>query len=39
VIASNYPLASHVWQQAHNGFTYQDPGFIDHGKQESLNRA
>jgi len=26
----NYLLASHVWQQAHNGFTHQDPGFIDH---------
>ena len=25
----NYLLASHVWQQAHNGFTHQDPGFID----------
>ena len=26
----NYLLASHVWQQDHNGFTHQDPGFIDH---------
>jgi len=26
----NYLLSSHVWQQAHNGFTHQDPGFIDH---------
>ena len=26
----NYLLASHVWQQAHNGFTHQDPGFLDH---------
>ncbi len=25
----NYLLASHVWQQDHNGFTHQDPGFID----------
>lgn len=25
----NYLLASHVWQQAHNGFTHQDPGFLD----------
>ena len=23
-------LASHVWQQDHNGFTHQDPGFLDH---------
>ncbi|WP_420713965.1 phosphoketolase [Arthrobacter sp. H14-L1] len=26
----NYLLASHVWQQDHNGFTHQDPGFLDH---------
>lgn len=26
----NYVLASHVWRQDHNGFTHQDPGFIDH---------
>jgi xylulose-5-phosphate/fructose-6-phosphate phosphoketolase len=26
----NYLLASHVWQQDHNGFTHQAPGFIDH---------
>jgi hypothetical protein len=26
----NYLLASHVWQQDHNGFTRQDPGFLDH---------
>jgi len=26
----NYILASHVWQQDHNGFTHQDPGFLDH---------
>ena len=25
----NYLLSSHVWQQDHNGFTHQDPGFID----------
>jgi len=32
----NYLLASHVWQQDHNGFTHQDPGFLDHViKQES----
>ncbi len=26
----NYLLTSHVWQQDHNGFTHQDPGFLDH---------
>ena len=26
----NFILASHVWQQDHNGFTHQDPGFINH---------
>jgi xylulose-5-phosphate/fructose-6-phosphate phosphoketolase len=26
----NYVLSSHVWQQDHNGFTHQDPGFLDH---------
>jgi len=26
----NYLLSSHVWRQDHNGFTHQDPGFIDH---------
>src|SRR5690606_36498686 len=26
----NYVLSSHVWQQDHNGFSHQDPGFIDH---------
>ena len=25
----NYLLASHVWRQDHNGFTHQDPGFVD----------
>ena len=30
VASLNYLLASHVWQQDHNGFTHQDPGFIDH---------
>jgi xylulose-5-phosphate/fructose-6-phosphate phosphoketolase len=34
-------LASHVWQQAHNGFTHQDPGFIDHvvNKKASIVRV
>ena len=26
----NYVLTSHIWQQDHNGFTHQDPGFINH---------
>jgi len=26
----NYLLSSHVWRQEHNGFSHQDPGFIDH---------
>src|SRR5699024_10441103 len=26
----NYLLSSHVWRQYHNGFSHQDPGFIDH---------
>ena len=26
----NYLLTSHVWRQEHNGFSHQDPGFIDH---------
>jgi xylulose-5-phosphate/fructose-6-phosphate phosphoketolase len=30
IASLNYLLASHVWQQAHNGFTHQDPGFLDH---------
>jgi len=29
IASLNYLLASHVWQQDHNGFTHQDPGFID----------
>ena len=30
VASLNYLLTSHVWRQDHNGFTHQDPGFIDH---------
>jgi len=30
IASLNYLLASHVWQQDHNGFTHQDPGFMDH---------
>jgi xylulose-5-phosphate/fructose-6-phosphate phosphoketolase len=30
IASLNYLLASHVWRQDHNGFTHQDPGFINH---------
>jgi xylulose-5-phosphate/fructose-6-phosphate phosphoketolase len=30
IASLNYLLTSHVWRQDHNGFTHQDPGFIDH---------
>ena len=30
IASMNYLLSSHVWRQDHNGFTHQDPGFIDH---------
>jgi xylulose-5-phosphate/fructose-6-phosphate phosphoketolase len=30
IASLNYLIASHVWRQDHNGFTHQDPGFIDH---------
>ncbi|MCT2591626.1 phosphoketolase family protein [Streptomyces sp. N2-109] len=35
VASLNYLLTSHVWRQDHNGFSHQDPGFIDH----ILNKA
>jgi xylulose-5-phosphate/fructose-6-phosphate phosphoketolase len=37
----NYLLTSHVWRQDHNGFTHQDPGFIDHvvNKKASVIRV
>ena len=37
----NYLLTSHVWRQDHNGFTHQDPGFIDHiiNKKSSMARV
>ena len=37
----NILLASHVWRQDHNGFTHQDPGFIDHvvNKKASIIRV
>jgi xylulose-5-phosphate/fructose-6-phosphate phosphoketolase len=35
IASLNYLLSSHVWRQDHNGFSHQDPGFIDHvGEQE-----
>ena len=41
IASLNYLLASHVWQQAHNGFTHQDPGFIDNvvNKKSSIVRV
>ncbi|MCC7084259.1 MAG: phosphoketolase family protein [Pirellulales bacterium] len=40
IASLNYLLASHVWRQDHNGFTHQDPGFIDHvaNKKASVSR-
>jgi xylulose-5-phosphate/fructose-6-phosphate phosphoketolase len=37
----NYLLSSHVWRQDHNGFSHQDPGFIDHvvNKKASIVRV
>ena len=37
----NYLLSSHVWRQDHNGFSHQDPGFIDHvvSKKASVVRV
>ena len=41
IASLNYLLSSHVWQQDHNGFTHQDPGFLDHviNKKASIVRA
>jgi xylulose-5-phosphate/fructose-6-phosphate phosphoketolase len=41
IASLNYLLASHVWQQDHNGFTHQDPGFLDHviSKKADIVRA
>jgi xylulose-5-phosphate/fructose-6-phosphate phosphoketolase len=41
IASLNYLLSSHVWRQDHNGFTHQDPGFIDHvmNKQASIVRV
>ena len=37
IASLNYLLASHVWQQDHNGFTHQDPGFLDHVINKKAN--
>ncbi len=41
IASLNYLLASHVWRQDHNGFTHQDPGFIDQvvNKKAEIVRA
>ena len=41
IASLNYLLSSHVWRQDHNGFSHQDPGFIDHvvNKKASVVRA
>jgi xylulose-5-phosphate/fructose-6-phosphate phosphoketolase len=41
IASLNYLLTSHVWRQDHNGFTHQDPGFIDHvvNKKASVVRV
>ena len=41
VASFNYLLSSHVWRQDHNGFSHQDPGFIDHAvnKKASVIRV
>ncbi|QWF77991.1 phosphoketolase family protein [Amycolatopsis sp. CA-230715] len=35
VASFNYLLTSHVWRQDHNGFSHQDPGFVDHVANKS----
>ena len=37
VASLNYLLTSHVWRQDHNGFSHQDPGFIDHVINKKAN--
>jgi len=41
IASLNYLLTSHVWRQDHNGFTHQDPGFLDHvvNKKASVVRV
>ncbi len=38
VASLNYLLTSHVWRQDHNGFSHQDPGFIDHVVNKKAER-
>ena len=37
IASLNYILASNVWQQDHNGFTHQDPGFLDHAANKKAD--
>ena len=37
IASLNYLLTSHVWRQDHNGFSHQDPGFIDHVANKKAN--
>jgi len=37
IASLNYLLTSHCWQQDHNGFTHQDPGFLDHVINKKAN--
>ena len=37
IASLNYLLSSHVWRQDHNGFTHQDPGFMDHVVNKKAN--
>jgi xylulose-5-phosphate/fructose-6-phosphate phosphoketolase len=37
IASLNYLLTSHVWRQDHNGFSHQDPGFIDHVMNKKAN--
>ena len=37
IASLNYLLSSHVWRQDHNGFSHQDPGFIDHVVNKGAN--
>jgi xylulose-5-phosphate/fructose-6-phosphate phosphoketolase len=37
IASLNYLLSSHVWRQDHNGFSHQDPGFIDHVINKKAN--
>jgi xylulose-5-phosphate/fructose-6-phosphate phosphoketolase len=41
IASLNYLLSSHVWRQDHNGFSHQDPGFVDHvmNKKAEIIRA